>query len=131
MRATALIAAAIEVEPEQDLDAEPAAGQPTGTEAAADDDVAAEDDLGPVGEPLDDMRDEDLGAMPPFEQPAGPEPVSPDGADDSAAVGPPSQPAAPDRAAVAACGAGSSPDRSLDRRLTDAGNEPVWAEGEG
>ena len=43
------------------------------------DEIAAEDNLG----------DEDLGAMPPFEQPAGPEPVSPDGADDSAAVGPP------------------------------------------
>ncbi|MHC4427067.1 MAG: hypothetical protein ACYS0D_00485 [Planctomycetota bacterium] len=100
MRATAMIAAAIKVESEPDLVAETAADLPAGTEAAADDDTAAEDDLGPFDEPLDDMGDEDLGAMPPFEQPAGPEPVSPDGADDSAAVGPPSQPAAPDRARI-------------------------------
>ena len=90
MRVTALIAAALEVEPDRDLEGEP---------TAADNDIAAQDDLGPADEPLDDMGDEDLGAIPPFGQPAGPEPVSPDGADDSAAVGPPSRPA-PDRARI-------------------------------
>jgi DNA uptake protein ComE-like DNA-binding protein len=104
MRATALIAAAIAVETERDLDADPAA-EPAGTEAAADDEMAAEGDLGGFDEPPGDIGEgdrgnEDLGGMPPFEQPAGPEPVSPDGADDSAAVGPPSQSAAPDRARI-------------------------------
>jgi hypothetical protein len=104
MRATALIAAAIAVETEQDLDADRAA-EPADTEAAADDEMAAEGDLGGFDEPPGDIGEgdrgnEDLGGMPPFEQPAGPEPVSPDGADDSAAVGPPSQSAAPDRARI-------------------------------
>ena len=106
MRATALIAAAIEVEPEEDLEVETAVDRPADTEpgSPAGDD-AAEDDLGPAGEPLGDTGNGDLVELPPFEQPAGPEPVSPDGADDSAAVGPP-QPAVPQRARIGRGAAG-------------------------
>jgi DNA uptake protein ComE-like DNA-binding protein len=107
MRATAMIAAALGGEAEEDR---PIADLPTEAETAETDpatvaDIAAEDDLGPFDEPFDDMADRDLGDedpgdLPAYEQPAGPEPVITDGADDPAAVGPPSPSATPQRARI-------------------------------
>jgi hypothetical protein len=95
MRATALLAAAIDVESEQDMEAGLADARPARTEpeAAADEDAAA-DDLGPADEPLAEVGDDDLDGMPAFGQPAGPEPVSPDGAGDTATAPPAASPRA-------------------------------------
>ncbi|MHC4970163.1 MAG: helix-hairpin-helix domain-containing protein [Planctomycetota bacterium] len=100
MRATARIAAAVDFEPEEDLEAEPAdvrAARPEAEDAGGENAAAA--DPGPAAEPLADMGDDDLDPVPAFEQPAGLEPVSPDGAGPPAAVAAPS-PAAPDRARI-------------------------------
>ncbi|MHC4786802.1 MAG: hypothetical protein ACYTE6_12670, partial [Planctomycetota bacterium] len=100
MRATARIAAAVDFEPEEDLEAEPAdvrAARPEAEDAGGENAAAA--DPGPAAEPLADMGGDDLDPVPAFEQPAGLEPVSPDGAGPPAAVAAPS-PAAPDRARI-------------------------------
>jgi DNA uptake protein ComE-like DNA-binding protein len=109
MRATALIANAVDRDSDGDLEPEfDDQGSEPDENGSGDEEFRDDGDLGPADEALDEMGGDmggesggdDLGDMSPPEQPQGPPPVSPIGADDSATAAPPPKPVVPPRSRI-------------------------------